>query len=301
MKILSYATHTPHQYDIANALSDSDFYLITPNWSDHQRPRPGNVHFIQMSEVEWSDYDVALLHSGGETAPIYLDQFESHIPIIIICHGGPEPYMSGYMNPQFDPVAIAQAHKDYLTVHCCEKEMLEWCNYGLKNGRYIWHGMKDEFKQCQYGQKKAIIINAANYEYMNNTEMLEQLHQSGIPWLQKDMQVSNFEDYKNILAQYNVYISGTRYSSFPRTRAEAMQSGLCVITTHNWDEDKFIQDKVNGFLADNTYDSIMSIYASLDLATIEQVGKAGQVTAKDVFGSEKYRQEWLKVIKEVTT
>lgn len=300
MKILSFTTHTPHQYDLCNALHDVEFHFFTRDWSDQQRPLPPNVTFRDTLSTDMSDYTAVIIHSGGETAPIYLEHFEGRLPIIIICHGGPEPYMSGYMNPIYDPFKIAQAHKDYKVVHCCEKEMNEWKVYGMKNGTWIWHGMKDEFTQCQYTEKKPIIINAGNYPYMNNIELLEALHKSGIPWLQKDMQIKSFNDYRKVLSEYNVYISACRYSSFPRTRAEAMHSGLCVLTTNMWDEDKFIKDGENGFFIDSDYYRIMEKIESLDLDTIKRVGQAGQATAKDEFGLNNYRKRWMEVIEEVT-
>jgi glycosyltransferase involved in cell wall biosynthesis len=79
-----------------------------------------------------------------------------------------------------------------------------------------------------------------------------------------------------------------------------MHSGLCVITTNNWDEDKFIEDGVNGFFVGNNSEEILNLYENLDRSMVEVVGKAGQETAKKVFGLKKYRKAWLKVIKDVT-
>jgi glycosyltransferase involved in cell wall biosynthesis len=296
MRILSFVTHTPHAYDLANALHDSQFDLIG-TWNEQQRPIPSNVRFMEMPD--YGNYDLAIGHVGGETEAIIPTGFDK-VPLILISHGAGEPFQSNN-ELKIDPKEIAKSCKDYKVVCCNEKEMNYWKEQGVKNATWIWHGMKDEFKQCQYRDKKAIIVNSGGWPYMNNVPLLEELHKRGIAWMQKDFQINSFEDYKNKLAEYNVYISGTRYSSFPRSRSEAMHAGLCVLTTHNWDEDKFFipGKNPNMFLVENDADNIMQTYNSISLNLIEEVGKHGQQTAKDAFGLDKYRASWLKVIDEV--
>lgn len=298
-KILSYVTHTPHQYDIANALYDSQMDIVNGGvWSTGMRPVPQNVRFIDQASL--NDYDVALFHMGGETGPSTLLQMaEQMLPVILICHGCPEPFMTGSLDSGYDPKIIANQCGNHLTVCCCEKEMIEWRKAGLKNATFIWHGMKDEFTQCQYDEKKAIIVNSGGWPYLNNVSLLEELHRRGVAWMQRDYQVTSFDQYRDILSKYNVYISGTKYSSFPRSRAEAMQSGLCVLTTNNWDEDKFIEDGKNGIFISEDPSAIMTAIDSLDMSTIKRIGKAGQATAKSVFGLEAYREKWIKTIKSV--
>jgi hypothetical protein len=298
MKILSYVTHTPHQYDVANALYDSEMTLLNTEWHHSMRPAPKNINFLPPQNVNPKDYDVFISHCGGDASPDFL-QFSANLPHISICHGGPEPFMF----PKGQPERIVRKLKKIdAVVHCNEKEMIAWRRHGkLDNQRYIWHGMKEsDFKQCDYLQKRAIIVNSGGWPPMNNLKMIERLHQAGIPWLQRDFNVKSFSDYVSILSQFSVYISVTRSSSFPRSRAEAMHSGLCVITTNNWDEDKFIEDGVNGFFVGNNSEEILNLYENLDRSMVEVVGKAGQETAKKVFGLKKYRKAWLKVIKDVT-
>jgi hypothetical protein len=296
MRILSFVTHTPHQYDLANALYDCQFDLIGDNWNTQQRPIPPNVNFV---EGAVGKYDLAIGHVGGETEAIIPFSFKN-LSIILICHGAGEPFISGNINSPYNASQIAKSCNDYKVVCCCEREAKEWKKAGMKNNTYIWHGMKEiDFKQCQYDTIKPIIVNSGGWDYMNNVPLIEELHNRGVTWLQKDLQIGNFEEYLNTLSWYNVYISATRYSSFPRSRAEAMHSGMCIITTKNWDEDKFIKDGTNGFLVGNSADEIIAKLKSLDLKTIKRVGLEGQITARDKFGLQQYRKRWLEVIRSV--
>lgn len=300
MKILSFVTHTPHAYDLVNALWDSQFTMISPEWNRQQRPVPSNVAFEnpirELQNSVKNRFDLAIAHVGGETEAIIPEYFKD-LPLILISHGMGEPYMTSDTRPlNYNPYKIAASCKNYRVVCCNEKEAAYWSSMGMKNSTWIWHGMKEEFGQSQYTQKLSIIVNSGGWEYMNNVPLLTDLHNRGVDWLQKDYQIEDFYHYTNMLQTFNIYISGTRYSSFPRSRAEAMHTGMCVLTTNNWDEDKFIEDGVNGFFINDNPDDIMALVNSLTLDTIKRVGLVGRETARKYFGLEAYRKRWLEEI-----
>ncbi len=121
MRIISFATHTPHQYDLANALYDFEFDLIG-DWNWQNRPLPTNVRMIY-NDYNIKDYDLAIGHVGGETEAIIPKDFDK-IPLILISHGAGEPFVTG--ENKYDAIKIAESCKDYKVICCCNREMQEW-------------------------------------------------------------------------------------------------------------------------------------------------------------------------------
>jgi len=116
-----------------------------------------------------------------------------------------------------------------------------------------------------------------------------------------DQKFVNFEDYRDFLGGSLVYFNPTKESCMPRARTEAMLSGCCVVTTDNQDEETFIEHGKNGFLIPRVPQKAADLIEALILEykMAKKVGEEGRKTALEKFTYNRYRKDWLKLLRVV--
>lgn len=87
----------------------------------------------------------------------------------------------------------------------------------------------------------------------------------------------------------------------PRTRTEAILSGVCIVTTKYQDADTFIEDGVNGFLCKRNPEDAAKKIADMifDYKKAVEIGQRGKETAMKLFSKERYQREWLSLVERV--
>jgi glycosyltransferase involved in cell wall biosynthesis len=106
-----------------------------------------------------------------------------------------------------------------------------------------------------------------------------------------------YANYKDNLSRFDVYFNTTGRSPMPRTRTEAMFSGLVPVTTSNHDAASFIQNGVNGFLCDDpaTASEAIKLLAS-DREVLAKMSANAYATARAYFSQERYLSQWAELI-----
>ncbi len=212
-------------------------------------------------------------------------------------------------------------------------------------GKPIWHGLKasdwwDNTKEL----RSITTLSPAGLDYYYNRDFLEatQKHLKEIYGL-NHVHVGNpngwvidrhpevgslggWGAYRDYISRSLVYFNPTRESPMPRSRTEAMLSGVCVLTTAYQDEDKFINfdsrpiwancdgvfdyietidqylfEKINGIIVPDNPLAVAALINHLINKRYKQavkIGKNGKKTAEMLFNKQRYDSEWVKLIEE---
>lgn len=130
-------------------------------------------------------------------------------------------------------------------------------------------------------------------------------------WVGVDTKFNTFDSYREFLGHSLVYFNPTWQSPRPRARTEAMLSGCCVVTTPYQDADTFIKDGINGFLTSKATIKDPRIMDNPEFTAklikrlildepdkAIKVGQEGKKTARELFNSQKFAEQWEKFLKE---
>lgn len=342
--ILTYRWHVPHQYELYK--TNHRFTLVkdicpgfTNVWSYEQRPFPSNARFLDLDKINFSEYDMALLHFDEnaldwQNCNGVLDQywganfryFMENVPLpkIAICHGTPQFY-GQYNNDTVDPKirysVIEESRKklvDYtknIKVICNSNQAhSEW---GFNNSKVIWQG----FDPCEYPEstyEKGIISlgkamkerpHYRGYEIYN--AVFEKISEKNHPTefkVQEPFQrvfdnnyaLAKYYEYVNEIRKHSIYFNPTIRSPMPRSRGEAMMCGLSTVSLNNHDVNLFIKNGVNGFYSNNIEELAEYLKFLLNNpAACKSIGKEARKTSMDLFNIDRYLYEWQRNFDEL--
>lgn len=299
LRILSYRWHPAHQYeiyktghrfDLARSL-DKRLTGFTRQWEYAQRPLQANASFVDLDQVNFADYDLALLHfdenvldwqntngvlcaNWGASFRYFID----HVPLpkVAICHGTPQfhgmytfDYQGGDLLEEI--AGTRQRLVDYLgdiLVVCNSHQACE--EWGFRHSRVIWHGFDPtEFPESRR-EKGILTLGRAMKErphyrgYYFFEETLRDFPAEHAPSglkveepayphcrLGNEYARAKFRNYVDAIREYSIYFNPTLRSPMPRSRGEAMMCGLVSVNARNHDMDRFIVNGQNGFYADS--------------------------------------------------
>src|SRR5262249_5699231 len=108
---------------------------------------------------------------------------------------------------------------------------------------------------------------------------------------------SHFRAYRDLVARYSIYLNPTRLSPMPRSRLEAMFSGLALVTTRHHDVEMWLEAGVTGFMADDApalREWLRLLGGDPDLC--RKLGLAGREMAHDRFHVRHYLASWQEAI-----
>jgi len=175
-------------------------------------------------------------------------------------------------------------------------------------GHTIWHGMGEENAYDRPKEARVVTsVSPAGLDTYYNRKLCkatsDELNKRGIQLIHFRVNIvfNNWEEYKEYLGSSLVYFDFSLHTPMNRAKTEAMMSGCALVTAHNNDVERYIENGVNGFIIPNNPVSAANIIEELltDYNRAIKIGKAGQATAKKLFGRPQYRQSWLKFIKSV--
>ncbi|HEV8700066.1 MAG TPA: glycosyltransferase [Candidatus Polarisedimenticolia bacterium] len=177
LKILNYAWHIGHQYELHRL--PHDFFLLTGEgfrrWNFKSRPLRPNVKFVPVGGLrDGHGFDLAILHFDEdilEPSPSLPYPFRTlleclRIPIIAICHG-PAPFRPGAEGDAGAAVTVDESKRRAVIELIGERALVitnshqaarEW---RFPRSRTIWHGLDpDEYPRTTYERKVLTIINS---------------------------------------------------------------------------------------------------------------------------------------------
>ena len=114
-----------------------------------------------------------------------------------------------------------------------------------------------------------------------------------------DFSIKKFKNYRDEITKHSIYFNPTQRSPMPRSRGEALMSGLVSVSADNHDVSRFIQSGVDGFYSKDkaeVYDALKFV------AKNNQARRKMQIKSRDLavkyFSLDRYHQEWTNVVKE---
>ena len=300
LKILKYPWHTAHDYELAKLHHDF-FYVASTSrrWATAQRPVPPNITWIP--SLEDVDADVAILHvdqwSLQEPAKRHLflrfrDGFSG--PKIVINHGS--NMVDGCTSEQMAELVSG------CTMVCNSATAQQLWN--VQGSRFIRHGMSpEEWAPTDYARHEVIVVQAYGrvHAEVRNVAGVERLAERvPITWIGRDRTFDSFNKYRHFLQSCSIFLQPSFASANPRSRTEAMLTGLAIVTTNAHGEDEYIRNGINGF-ASNDLDELGDFleYLLRHPDDTRRIGEAGRRTAQQVFHIDRFKAQWDALLAEV--
>ncbi len=326
----------PHAFTLATHVGSP----ATDVWSYDQRPLPRNARLVPLAEVDLRDFDLALLHFDENVLAAHLcngvipaswgDAFRrfleiDSLPKIAVCHGtvpfegqfALDPGRKHAFAPHEDErgILVDTLSRAGVRVVCNSHQALD--EWGFKDARVIWHGFDpQEFPRGTLDRDVlALQTDFARPHYRGAWEFEEVLSHlapgirvetashPGAPIenrLQNPFAVRHFRSYVDRIRQFKFYLNTTLRSPMPRSRGEAMMTGVIPVCLRNHDVDMFIEDGVDGFYADKPEDLAAFINdASMDPSRLEAMSLAARHKALDVFNHDRYLAEWQSLLSDM--
>lgn len=327
----------PHDFTLVTGLGNP----MADTWSYDQRPLRPNVNFMHESQVDPRDFDVAILHfdenvlaphlSNGVIHSSWGDPFRwalelRDIPKVAICHGTPQ--FEGQYNLDTERKKSFQIYeeerarlvsvlaKSRVAVVCNSHQALkEW---RFENSRVIWHGFDPQ--EFPAGRRDLGVLALAPDMHrphyrgaweqlaieskLDSTIRIQTASHAGAaiePLHGNAFATRHFRSYVDRIGRFKAYLNTTLRSPMPRSRGEAMMTGVIPVCLRNHDVDLFIDHGVDGFYSDSPEelaDQLNFLFRNPDIDT--RMGVAARRKAMDVFNHDRYLNAWVKLLRELT-
>lgn len=324
--------HLGHQWDLLNLAKKYPvkFHYLENNvrrWSKYSpRPLPDTKYskdeFEFVPYYEPGKYDIAILHVDQQhvnpnigKGKLYrqMNQIIQDIPKIVINHGTPmyaEMYEEDMViNGGFVETPDGKQKIDgmrqligdnFMVVNSYESaERWGW-------GYPIIHGMENTYLDLPKEPRITISLSPGGLDKYYNRQLLSAIkgrvkEKTGfdVQHIQVNYRAQDWDDYKDFLGRSLIYINPTLDSPMPRSRAEAMLSGCCVLTSPYHGAKDFIEHGKEGFIMpDNpiSYAETIDQLINYNYKETVAIGQAGKKKAEKLFGLDRYIDDWYKVI-----
>ena len=303
LKILDYFVHGAHQYEFAK--TGHHFYLVDPssnkpNWDINDRPLLDNVHLISEQEAFKKLYDVVIIRS-----PVNVKRYEPFIrrgskSVAVVQTTSPYKIPSQTKNIVWNCVKTMDkfgkdrfpGKKNHYIVHGFDPN--EFTNLHLeKNSRILT--VANSFK------KRADIMGYDLWERISNKLQVCDLIGDG----NKDISPSikkaeNFQKLIEIYNSYSVFLNTTRDSAMPRSRGEAAMCGMALVTTRNFDVDRYFTHGKSAIITNDKNEMVNFLKEFLKSpAMCEDYGQAAHEIAVKHFHVNDYITKWNQVLESL--
>ncbi|CAN5328751.1 hypothetical protein BH09PSE2_BH09PSE2_11940 [soil metagenome] len=325
----------PHDFTLATGIGENG---MVDGWSFDQRPLRPNVSFAPSAHLDGRNFDVAVLHfdetvlsaqvCNGVIPASWGDPFRwllaQDVPKVAICHGtvpfegqyglDPERKASFVHHEQERLRLVRGLEAAGVTVVCNSHQALgEW---GFTDSRVIWHGFDpQEFPPGRHDLD--ILALAPDWHRPHYRGAWEQgivearlakgrsiesaAHLGGAMEIRnsQDYAVRQFRSYVDRIGRFKFYLNTTLRSPMPRSRGEAMITGVIPACLPSHDVERFIDDGVNGILA-QTPEALADRLNSLagNEAAVRAMSAEARRTAMDVFNHDRYLTAWTQLLYE---
>lgn len=257
----------------------------------------------------------------GRSFRWFLDNIK--LPKVAICHGT-VPFVGQY-NVARGPIARfelmeaeRQAVVDKMRAHDVEvvvnahAAQAEW---GFHRSRVIWHGFDPQEYRETTRRRDVLALGASMWERphyrgaFEHEQVLRHLppgivvetasNEDGGLWARgtNDYAWSRFRSYAARIAEFTAYLDTSRRSPMPRSRGEAMLSGVVPVGLESDDLSLFIHHGVNGFIGDQP-EELAEYLAFLcrNGAAAARIGTKARQTALDLFNHDRYLAAWSSLL-----
>ena len=251
VRIVGTPWHIPHQYYLARLPFVRAYDLVMSPyraWNKTARPLPENVTEVTCISPS-VHYDAAILHIDQETPHsrrklttfCHMKEATDHIKVrVVINHGVP---VSDNSDKATISKSVADLVGDIPMISNSRQAAAEW---GW--GGYIQHA----YPPGEFYRGEGFRAGVLAFVSPNGMENMYQRHRlSAVAetlWLQYRIKLSilghegtrpqSYNEYRELLSKSLIYLHLSDHSPMPRTRTEAMLSGMHIITTpgHGFDQ-----------------------------------------------------------------
>lgn len=323
----------PHEFTLATDLGIG----MVDSWGYNQRPFRPNVRMVPSAQIDTRDFDVAILHfdenvfaaelTNGIIPAVWGDPFRrflaiDDLPKIAICHGTPAFEGQYGLDPsrkhRFNQVEakrldlVERLRAAGVRVVCNSHQALD--EWQFHDARVIWHGFDpQEFPAGTY-RRDILALEADKHrphyrgawehelvlKALDESIRVETAEHPGAALEIRDGNAfasKNFRSYIDRIRQFTVYLNTTLKSPMPRSRGEAMMTGVIPVCLNNHDVSLFIENRVNGFFADTPEELADYInHLFRNRAEAVRIGAAARRTALDVFNHDRYLTNWTQLL-----
>lgn len=303
MRVLDYYVHQGNQYEFSKL--PIEYFLVSPDgqrpkWNKEHRPLRKNVHLISERAAARVRFDVVIVRS-----PINPKRYDKFI------RSGATPIAAVQT---IHPFSITSKVKHVVWNSRVAMERAKGFYHPSVNQKYIIHGFDPyEFQNLGLERNKRV-LSVANL-FKKRDEYLDYKTFNQISKKLKNLdvvghgnsdikesvgQASTFEELIEIYNTYSVYLNTTVGSACPRARAEALMTGIPVISRSNYDIDFYAEHEKNILFAETKQDFILFINKILkneDFA--EEIGNAGREMAMNHFHINDNLEKWKKLLRSL--
>lgn len=311
LKILTWHVHGNYLYYLTQV--PHDFYLLVDDErSTHHTGRSGtlpwgdNVHEVTVEDVASQSFDVVMYQSRDayevERHQV-LSPAQLKLPCIYLEHDPPQETPTDTRHWVDDPNA--------LLVHCTHFNALMW-DSGRTPTRVIEHGIALLNPARYSGEKPQGVVVVNNLDLRGRRLGLDVYQDMAkrVPLVLVGMgaeRIGGAGEVTNhllpeFMAQHRFFFNPIRYTSLGLSILEAMMVGVPIVGLATTELVTVIRDGENGFIdtrVDRLVDAMQRLLADPGLA--REIGEAGRQTALERFSIERFVQDWLRALREVTT
>lgn len=299
LRIASFHTHEGYWHEMAK--TGHTFYFLTSRehpyrWSVQCRPKPENVHYVDVKDVDLKEFDLLLTQSVGQwlDSRAWPARRRLHLE-----HTAPK---------RRKPIPVTGCPLVFIT----EYSRTAW----KATGKVIRHGFTpDEWWQNNGGAPaKPLGLTVVNqykkrdwccgYSLFEQTRvLLAKRHGMSTPFAvhgheNEDIPHSvggsgSWDELRGWYRDYRFFFNTSTHSPVPMALLEAMMSGMPIVAFATCEIPHFIEDAVDGFLVRTPHEAANRIFqldADADLRS--RLGQAARQRAAIVCSSQRFIDEW---------
>lgn len=299
---LYYLTQVPHEF----------LLVIDAARSTHHTGRSGtlpwgdNVHEAPAERLHEMAFDV-VLHQSRDTWEVdrltLLSEAQRRLPTIYLEHDPPQGHPTDTLHWAAGP--------ETLLVHCTPFNALMW-DAGASPVRIVDHGIRLLHPARYTGERASGIVVVNNLDLRGRrlgadvyAEVARQvplcLVGMGAERSGGEGEVRNHELPARV-AEHRFFFNPIRYTSLGLAVLEAMMVGTPVVGLATTELVTVIRSGVNGYV-DTRIDRLVEVMRTLleDPGLAREWGEAGRRTALERFSSERFVDDWLRLLRELTS
>jgi glycosyltransferase involved in cell wall biosynthesis len=301
LRILKYPWHTAHDYELSKLEHDFLYLSCTPRrWATEQRPVPSNIQWVPRQDARKTDLMILHVDQWTWNEPskrfLFLRFRDGYAgPKIVINHGC-------NLVDGMDAGQLRELLGDDVFMVANSSTAAEL--WGYPRSRFIRHGMSpEEWPQTDYARHEVIVVQAhgrihAAYRNHDGVKRIEET--VPLRWVGRDIRFDSFNKYRHFLQSSSIFLQPSHASPNPRSRTEAMLSGLAVVTTNTHGEDEYIENGVNGFCSNDEEELADFLQWLLrNPERTREIGRQGRETAQQVFHIDNFVDQWHTLLAEV--
>jgi glycosyltransferase involved in cell wall biosynthesis len=303
LRILTWHVHGNYLYNLTQV--PHDFWLATDAArSMHHSGRSGtlpwgpNVHEAPVEQLRDLPFDVVVFqsrHEWDEAQHRVLGEAQRRLPRIYIEHDPPQQHPTDTRHWVADP--------NVLLVHVTPFNALMW-DSGPTPTRVIEHGIKP-LQQAHYSghiERGVVVVNnlATRGRRLGLDVYREAAARVPLTLFGMDSTAAGGDGevvndrLPGVMAAHRFFFNPIRWTSLGLAIIEAMMVGVPIVGLATTELVTVIRNGENGFIdtrLDRLVDSMRALLADPELA--RELGAAGQRTALERFGIERFVADWM--------